>query len=124
MKWGTRLDDKIFPKTGRCYDCNIEFESKLKHQGKYDFYEKQKIFKNQLGFCQDLKIKLEESIEYLEKSSDDINYINEDGTLETWKDTQRSQILSEARSDYSECLAAIDRIKNSLIELEKSSPDN
>ena len=30
MKFGNYLDDRFFPKTGKCYDCTISFDSKLK----------------------------------------------------------------------------------------------
>lgn len=120
VKWGNHLDDKIFPKTGRCYDCNIGFETKLKHEGKFVKYEQVKIFKNQLGFCKDVKSKLEETIDHLEKSTDDIIYINEDGSKEVWQDTTKSRVLKDAKEDYAECLAAIVRIETSLNSLNET----
>lgn len=117
MKWGNYLDDKIFPKTGRCYDCNVKFETKLKSEGKFENYEKLKIFNNQKSFCLDLKSKLEETIKYLEVSSDDIVYLNEDGSKEVWKDTTREKVLSDAKNDYKECLSALERIELQLKSL-------
>ena len=117
VRWGNYLDDKIYPKTGRCYDCNLEFESKLKVENKFKNYEQIKVLKNQLGACLDFKSKLEETLEYLKKSNDDIVYLNEDGSKEVWKDTTRLQVISDAENDYRECLAAIDRIKTSLSSL-------
>lgn len=114
MKWGNYLDDKIYRKTERCYDCNISFEAKLKLEGKFDNYEKEKIFKNQKGFCLDLKSKLEETIHYLENSTDDIEYINEDGSREKWKDTTKSTVLEDAKNDYKECISALERIECAL----------
>ena len=117
MKWGNYLDDKIFPKTGRCYDCNSVFESKLKVDGKFADYEKIKVLKNQLGFCVDFKSKLEETIHHLETSTDDIVYLNEDGSKEVWKDTTRLSVLEDARNDMKECILAIARIHESLKNL-------
>lgn len=114
MKWGNYLDDKIFPKTGRCYDCNIKFETKLKLENKFEDYEKIKVFNNQKSFCLDLKSKLEETIKYLEAASNDIVYLNEDGSEEIWKDTTKEKVLSDAKNDYKECLDALDRIENQL----------
>lgn len=114
MKWGNYLDDKIFPKTGRCYDCNSVFESKLKVDGKFTDYEKSKVLKNQLGFCLDFKSKLEETIHHLETSTDDIVYLNEDGSKEVWKDTTRLSVLEDAKKDMMECDLALDRIRESL----------
>ena len=117
MKWGNYLDDKIFPKTGRCYECNSVFESKLKVEGKFEDYEKIKVLKNQRGFCLDFKSKLEETIHHLKNSSDDIVYLNEDGSKEVWKDTTRLTVLEDASCDLVECVAALERIQASLKEL-------
>jgi hypothetical protein len=114
VKWGNYLDDKIFPKTGRCYDCNVEYESKLKVNGEFRNYELEKVFKSQRGKVEDFRAKLIESIEYLEKSSNDIVYLNEDGTKDVWKDTTREMVLEEARKDLKECDLALDRIDKSL----------
>ena len=46
MKWGNHLDQKIYPKTLRCYECNIEFEGVLKSKGIYEDYEKFKLINN------------------------------------------------------------------------------
>jgi len=119
MKWGNYLDDKIFPKTNRCYDCNVKFETKLKLDGKFENYEKIKIFNNQKSFCLDLKSKLEETIKYLETSSDDIVYLNEDGSKEVWKDTTREKVLTDAKNDYKECVDALERIEIQLKSLDE-----
>ena len=76
-----------------------------------------KIFNNQKSFCLELKSKLEETIKYLETSSDDIVYLNEDGSKEVWKDTTREKVLSDARNDYKECLEALNRIDAQLKSL-------
>ena len=117
MKWGNYLDDKIYRKTGRCYDCNSVFESKLKIEGKFDDYETIKVLKNQRGFCLDLKSKLEETIHHLTTSTDDIMYINEDGSEEVWKDTTRLTVLEDASKDLTDCLDALGRIQLSLKNL-------
>lgn len=119
VRWGNYLDDKIYPKTGRCYECNIEFESKLKVKNEFEKYEKIKVLKNQLGKCLDFKMKLEETLSFLKNSGEDIVYLNEDGSKEVWKDTTRSTVISDAENDYKECVAAIERIRTSLESLEK-----
>jgi hypothetical protein len=117
MKWGNYLDDKIFPKTGRCYDCNVNYESKLKVEGKFKNYELEKIFKSQKGFVEDFRAKLIETIHHLETSNDDIVYLNEDGTKDVWKDTTKEMVLSDAKNDLKECDLALERINKSLSEL-------
>lgn len=115
--FNNRLDDKIFPKTGRCIDCQIKFEDNLKRLGKYDVYEKLKIFNNQKSFCVSLKDKLEETIRYLESSDNKIKYMNEDGSQEYWTDTNREKILDGARKELKECLQALDDINQQLFLL-------
>lgn len=117
MKWGNYLDDKIFPKTGRCYDCNVNYESKLKVEGKFKNYELEKIFKSQKGFVEDFRAKLIETIHHLETSNDDIVYLNEDGTKDVWKDTTKEMVLSDAKNDLKECDLALERINKSLQSL-------
>ena len=45
---------------------------------------------------------------------DDIVYINEDGSRETWKDTTKSTVLEDAKNDYKECISALERIECAL----------
>jgi hypothetical protein len=117
MKWGNYLDDKIFPKTGRCYDCNIEYESKLKLEGKYKNYELEKVFKMQKAKVEEFRAKLVETIHHLETSTDDIVYFNEDGSKDVWKDTTREMVLTDAKTDLTECDLALERINKSLADL-------
>jgi len=109
-----RLDDKIFPKTGRCMDCQIKFEDELKRTGKYESYEKEKIFSNQRSFCLSVKDKLEETIKYLENSDNKIKYMNEDGSQEYWTDTNRQKILKGAKLELKECLRALKDVDSQL----------
>jgi hypothetical protein len=97
MKWGNHLDQKIYPKTQRCYECNIEFESVLKSRGIYNDYEKFKIINNELSMMRDFKSKVVDSIQYLENytpKTKDPQFFNEDGSNEIWVDnTDRREIV-------------------------------
>jgi hypothetical protein len=110
MKWGNYLDEKTYPKTQRCYECNIEFEGTLRQKGYFQDYEKYKTVNNELTQLIDFKQKITESIEYLEKyyaSSKTLQFFNEDGSKETWlDDTDRREIvLADLKKD-------LDRINN------------
>ena len=113
-----RLDDKVFPKTGLCMDCLIAFESKLKREGKYESYEKSKVFNNQKSHCVSLKQKLEETIKYLENYDNKIKYMNEDGSQEYWTDTTRTKILKGAKLELKEVNKALVDIEKRLKELD------
>lgn len=115
--FGDRLDEKIFKKTGKCFDCNVEFETKLKTYGLYGTYEKIKIFNNQKGYCLDMKQKLEETVKYLKTADNKLNYLNEDGSEEKWSDTMREKLLEDANKDLKECRSALRRINKQLKDL-------
>jgi hypothetical protein len=112
--FGERLDKKVYRKTGKCFDCLTKYESELKRRGEYECYEKIKIFSNQKSYCLDMKQKLKETIDYLEKKDDKISFMNEDGSYEYWQDTMKEKILIDAKKDYQECLEALDRIEKQL----------
>lgn len=117
MKWGNYLDDRVFPKTGRCYDCNVDFESKLKLEGKFRDYEIETVLKFQKGKVEDFRAKLVETIHHLKTTTDDIIYFNEDGSKDVWKDTTKAMVLEDAERDLKECDLALERIDKSLKEL-------
>ena len=118
IKFGNKMDRKFYNKTGMCYDCLIKYETELRRTGKYENYEKRKIFSNQKSVCLELKVKLEESIKFLENENSKLTYQNEDGTTETWTQTNRLKLLGDAKKDYKELLEALDRIENQLKSLE------
>jgi len=48
-----RLDNKFYMKLGHCFDCQVTIENKLRIQGKYEEWEKNKIRKNKISFIKD-----------------------------------------------------------------------
>ena len=117
IRWGTKLDEKMFRKTGRCFDCQLSYETKLRKDGLYEKYEKYKIFNNQKSYCLDIKAKLEETINYLKNKDNTLKYLNEDGSWDVWPDTMRENLLNSAEKDLKECVESINRIENQLLEL-------
>lgn len=120
MKWGNYLDHRIYPKTGRCYECNIIFDSKMKILGSYEKYEKYKIYNNMLSEMNEFKRMLEEGIEYIEKNKDNkLQFFNDDGSSEFWTDnTDSSQkVLTDLKKDLSEITNNISKINNELSSL-------
>jgi hypothetical protein len=104
MKWGNRLDQKIYPKTQKCYECNIEFEGVLKSLGLYNDYEKYKLINNEISIIKDFKAKIVDSINYLESLTSETKnpqFFNEDGSNEIWvDDTDRKEIvLKDLKND-------------------------
>ena len=48
-----RLDDKMWRLYGHCFDCQIKIENKLRIEGKYEEWEKEKIKQNKIAFIKD-----------------------------------------------------------------------
>lgn len=104
MKWGNYLDQKIYPKTQRCYECNIEFEGVLRSRGIYSDYERFKTINNELSMMKDFKAKVVDSIHYLENytsQTQNPQFFNEDGSNEIWVDDtdRREVVLKDLRLD-------------------------
>lgn len=116
IKWGNRYDQMFFNKTQRCYDCIIKFESHLRIEGKFEDYEKKKVFENQKGFALDAQAKMEESLKYLEEH-ETISYVNEDGTVEKWEVENRDQMIKNVKKDLKKVKKALINIDNQLNKL-------
>lgn len=117
IKWGNRYDVKFFNKTGRCYDCIIKFETKLRREGKFEDYEKQKVLNNQLSMAKDFKSKLEESLDFLE-THDKVCFPNSDGSLDEWTIEKKKSILKDLKTDLNKINKTIDTIEKSLKEVQ------
>ena len=124
-KWGNYLDQKVYPKTGRCYDCNIAFDSKLKILGVFEDYEKHKIYKSMLSEMNDFKQQMTESLTYLESDSSlpKLQYFNEDGSQEFWTDDtdMKSKVLTDLKKDLINVVERIDELNTKISELKYDS---
>lgn len=124
VAWSNNQNDiKFFNKTGKCYDCVIEEEHQMRLDGTFEIYEKIKVIKNQRSYLKDLKGKIEESINWLQNKSNKIEYINEDGSKDTWTDVSRGDFITEAENDLVEinkslilCDVSIDMLETELNE--------
>ena len=104
IKFGNYLDQRVYARCGKCYDCSIVFDSRLKLLGKFNEYAKYSIFSSRFSQLKDFKTKMLESIEYLENYDDKLKYFNEDGTYETWTDDtdKRLKVLEDLKKDILE----------------------
>lgn len=50
-----KVDNKIWAIYGHCFDCQIEFEHKLRLDGKYEDWKESKIRENKLAWIKDQK---------------------------------------------------------------------
>jgi len=74
-----QLDKDNYKIHKNCHDCVIEFEHKLKIEGKYDNYIKELKVKNSLDMVNDLESYLLSAV-----NTENNEYISEKGELERW----------------------------------------
>ncbi len=123
--WSSNQNDtKFFNKTGKCYDCVVEEEHKMRVDGTFETYEKIKVISNQRSYLKDLQSKIEESIKWLQNKSNKIEYLNEDGSTDSWTDLSRDEFISNAEKDLVEvkkslilCDVSINMLETELNEL-------
>jgi hypothetical protein len=85
VRWGNYLDDRVWPKTGYCYDCFIDFQTNLKLIGMFEVYNELQDLKNERGILEDYKKKFEESKKFCKENKDkDVTFLEEDGSFEKW----------------------------------------
>lgn len=121
---GNHYDEKTFLKTGKCYECLIKEETQMRLDGTYDTYEKIKVIKNQRSFLNELKMKVEQSLSWLRNPENKLQYVNEDGTTETWTDNiSREDLIPEAEKDLSTINERLVVCDESISQLEKELND-
>lgn len=124
MKFGSYLDDRFYPKTGKCYDCTISFDSKLKVLGVYGDYEKYKIYNNMLSEMKDFRKNIIDSIDYLEKNPEQkLQFFNDDGSQEFWTDNtnQIQKVLSDLKNDLKQVEENIQKANEELSKINFNS---
>jgi ribosomal protein L37AE/L43A len=60
-----KLDDKMWRLFGHCFDCQVEFEHKLRANGEYEEWEHQRVVKNKISL---IKNDIEELVEWKSNS--------------------------------------------------------
>ena len=70
-----KLDNKFWRLMGHCFDCQVEFENKLRINGKFEEYAQKKMLENQKAYLKDL----EQSIDDFEKTGGKKTYFNNVG---------------------------------------------
>ena len=74
-----QLDKPNYKIHKKCHDCVVEFEHKLRINGKYDSYKKKLITKNSLNIVDEMESYLLDAI-----NTSNSNFVSEDGVVERW----------------------------------------
>lgn len=97
--FGNKLDDKMYARTGKCYECVEKEEMVMRVTGDFKPYEEMKLAKNKLSMLRELKRNLIESEEYLKKDDCKLEFVNSDGKIEVWTGAQNSDLLQDVKDD-------------------------
>jgi hypothetical protein len=109
-------DKKVIRKTGLCVTCLAKFETQLKLDGTYAFYEDYKITKNQLAYVRDMKSQLEEALGGVKQQ---IEMVNEYGSICKWDwDVDIEQVKIDIKKDIDEAYDVIETLLERKLALE------
>lgn len=113
----SRVDKKMIFKTGMCLDCTQKYETKLKLEGIYPFYEDYKMTNNKLSFAKDLLGKYETALNDVKNS---IEFVNEKGEIEVWKwEIDPEQVKKDIMKDIGDVSYAIEKLIERKTKLEE-----
>jgi hypothetical protein len=124
IRYGSKLDNKFFTKTGKCFDCIIKEETELRILGVYGYYENYKILSNYLGFLEETRQKIIDSIEYFKNETGTLEVLcNSAGFLEKFKGVNTTELLNGAKEDLNEIEKTIKRVTNERDNAKKTYHD-
>ncbi len=117
IRWGSRHDRKFFHKTGKCFDCLIAEETKLRLRGQYKLYEERKLLQNQLAYLTDVRAKLREAYDFT-KDHKELTYVNSNGFVERWENDARDDLLISLKKDFVKCLKTIREVEEAYKQVD------
>lgn len=77
----TKLDKKFWNLEKHCFDCQVAFEHKLRVEGKYEEYEKERMYKNAIAWLNDAE---QETLVLAEAFRSEAGFVSTDGNVEKW----------------------------------------
>jgi hypothetical protein len=121
VRWGNYLDDRVWPKTGYCYDCFINFQTELKMMGMFEVYNELQDLKNERSILEDYKRKFEESQTFCQKNQGKpVEFLEEDGSFERWEGVQDyTKILEDVTNDLVKINVGLAEINVKIKEYEE-----
>jgi len=119
-KMKKRYDEKPWKLEGKCWDCVIEEEGKMRIAGTWQSYVEKRLRKNALSQIKDNKQMLEEQLKNLNK---EIQFVgNESGELETWTLDQATHNVQKKSMEAQ--ITQLNLMEIKLINEEKESKEN
>lgn len=116
VRWGSKIDRKMYLKTKKCFDCLVEEETQLRIKGKFKLYETKKLLENELSYLNDIKQKLKKVKNIWHQMTQKLTYVNSNGFVEEWDNNVRAELTVSIEKDWKTCLK---KIKEGQKELKK-----
>lgn len=91
----SRNDLKMQAIHGMCFDCVVEMENKLKMQGKYKEYERQKMLDNSKAWLRQAELE-KEAVKMALKAK----FLNEDGSFEEWGGVSWEELDAKIENEF------------------------
>ena len=107
-----KQDTDIYWRFGFCLDCLIERDTQMMIDGTFEDYEKNYIRNKRLGFLKDAKIGIEE---YLVSLDSDVEFVNEDGSIEKWDKAKVTELKEFWEKELKEVNDTIDELEKETI---------
>ena len=90
-----RNDIKMKTIHGMCFDCVIKMEHKLKIEGKYEEYEREKILANMKSWLKGAEVEKEAL-----KTALKAKFVNEDGSIEEWNEMSWEDVEKKIDNEF------------------------
>jgi hypothetical protein len=91
-----------------CINCLAKYETNLKADGTYPYYEDYKITRNKLAYVRELKQRFEEALEGVKSQ---FQIVNEDGSLQNWTwETDIDEVKQNLKNDIDGAYDAIEAL--------------
>lgn len=120
ITYGGKLDEVFFSKTGKCFDCIIKEETEYRVLGVYPQYEKYKLLSNYLGFLEDMRNKITDSVAYFDAEEKNMDVLcNGEGFIEKFKGLNTGELLKNAKKDLVEIKKALTIVKKDVAKAKK-----
>ena len=108
----TKSDEKMWRLRGKCLQCVVKEEHKIRLSGYWNLYERIKINQNKVAFLNQI---LDEINEYLTNGiKKEIQFINENGKIEKWNNEAYSKTVEFLEKEKKEVIENLQKLNKQL----------
>lgn len=98
-----RMDRKFYHIHGKCMDCVVKEETRMRIEGRYDEYEREKVRRNVLAFLAEA----EKEVEVVKRAmTGKVTYVNQDGKTEEWESPYTPEYFDNQFAKFKEEMLA------------------